>query len=82
MTLHPSEGMTKILLSTTSRFVGEYAFDHFLLTHAWPSGHSQAEGNLGHTENPMSRNYYVLTVKTPPKRVRSGSNPNRRLGNG
>lgn len=66
MTLRPSQDMTKILLSTTSRFMGEYASDGMLLTHAWPSGHRQAEGNLGLTENPMSRNYYALALETPP----------------
>ena len=66
MTLHPSENITKLLLSTTTRFVAEYASESILLTHAWPSGHRQAEGNLGRAENPMSRNYYVLVLKTPP----------------
>lgn len=66
MKLHADKDTTKILISTTSRFVGEYIEDDLLITHAWPSGTRQAEGNLGYTQNPMSRNYFVLAVRTPP----------------
>ena len=66
MALRPEEGMTKLLLSTPSRFTGEYSCDDLLFTHAWPSGPKQAQGNLGLTENPMSRNYFVLALDTPP----------------
>jgi hypothetical protein len=77
MRLHPDEDTTKILISTTSRFVGEYVQDDLLITHAWPSGHRQAEGNLGLTENPMSRNYFVLAVRTqPPDRLKTIAIPN------
>ncbi len=66
MTLRPEEGITKLLLSTPSRFTGEYGCDGLLFTHAWPSGPRQAQGNLGLTENPMSCNYFVLALETPP----------------
>jgi hypothetical protein len=66
MNLHPSRNITKILLSTTSRFVGEYQEANLLLTHAFPGGHGRTEVILGLTENPMSRNFFVLSLETPP----------------
>ena len=65
MALHPENDTTKLLLSTTSRFVGEYLQSDLLVTHAWASGRRQAQGNLGLTENPMSRNFFVLAFQTP-----------------
>jgi hypothetical protein len=37
-----------------------------LLTHAFPGGHGRTEVVLGLTENPMSRNFFVLSLDTPP----------------
>jgi hypothetical protein len=65
MALEPDKTVTKLLLSSTSRFVGEYKSDNWLLTHAWPASGEQVHGNLGIYENPLSRNFYVLAFKHP-----------------
>jgi len=59
MTLRPQEEITKILLSTPSRMVGEYEEDELLLTHAWTK-----EGALGYVT--LDKSYFILAVKTPP----------------
>ena len=61
MPIEPDKTVTKLLLSSTSRFVGEYKADDTLLTHAWPASGDQAPGNLGLFEGPLSRNFFVLS---------------------
>jgi len=68
MSLKPDNTIQKILISTTSRLLGEYESDDLLITHAWPS----EEICLGHRleENPVSRSSYIVafrTVKTKKK---------------
>ncbi|MHB8068189.1 MAG: hypothetical protein ACYDIC_09845 [Desulfobaccales bacterium] len=63
MALEPDKTVTKLLLSSTSHFVGEYRSDKWLLTHAWPDSVEQV--HLGIYENPLSRNFYVLAFKHP-----------------
>ncbi len=58
--LKPTETVNKMLISTTSRLVGEYEHKDFLITHAWPSSQSKSQISLGFTENPSCRNYYVF----------------------
>lgn len=68
--LRPSETVQRILLSTTSRLVGEFADDDVLVTHAWPG---MGDPNATHrwNEGPMSRSTYVLsfTTEAPLKNV-------------
>jgi hypothetical protein len=65
MALEPDRTVTKLLLSSTSRFVGEYKSDNWMVTHAWPASNKQIYGNLGMFENPMSKNFYILAFKHP-----------------
>lgn len=62
--LHPDETIQKILISTTSRLIGEYEGDNFLLTHAWQnfSHHGSSERMK---ESPVSRSAYIIIFKTP-----------------
>jgi hypothetical protein len=57
--LRPKEEITRILLSTPSRLVGEYEEDEVLITHAWTK-----ESVLRYVT--LDRSYFVLSVKTPP----------------
>ncbi len=61
----PKETIQKILISTTSRFVGEYEIDGLLLTHAWPN-FDKFPGQISITENPLCRNAFVVAFETPP----------------
>lgn len=63
--LKPDESHHSFLLSSTSRFVGEYESDDLLLTHAWPQLADSAKMAAGMQENPYSRNYYMLVAKIP-----------------
>ncbi len=76
MALEPDKTVTKLLLSSTSRFVGEYKSDNWLLTHAWPASCEQVHGRLGIYENPLSRNFYVLAFKHPEFQQESVIVPN------
>jgi hypothetical protein len=76
MNLKPDNTVTKLLLSSTSRFVGEYMSNNWLLTHAWPTNGEQI--HLGIYENPLSRNFYVLAFKHPEFNQESVVIPNYR----
>jgi hypothetical protein len=57
------ETLQRALISTTSRFVGEYSGDGFEITHAWPpSGVIRARV----FEGPTSRNAFMLSFRTEP----------------
>jgi hypothetical protein len=60
----PKETVQKILISTTSRLVGEYKTNEMLITHAWPSFKLPDQVTL--TENPLCRNSFVVVFETPP----------------
>lgn len=60
----PKETVQKILISTTSRLVGEHKTDEMLITHAWPS--FSLPDQLTQTENPHCRNSFVIVFETPP----------------
>jgi hypothetical protein len=63
--LRPNETIQKVLISTTSRLIGEYESDNLLITHAWPD-FSRVSHNLIYTESPLSRSSYVIVFKTEP----------------
>ena len=65
MCLEPDKTVTKLLLSSTSMFVGEFKTQDMVLTQAWPATGDQPHGNMGHVEGPLSRNFYVLAFKHP-----------------
>lgn len=61
--LRPDKKIQKLLISSTSKFVGEYESDSFLITHAFPLSNT-AIATTSLTENPHCRNYYVVVVNT------------------
>ncbi len=65
MTLRPEETIQKALLSTPSRFVGEYETEGVLLTHAWPGFHDRS-ASIRRQEGPASRSAYILAFRTEP----------------
>lgn len=71
MSLKPSETVQKLLLSTTSHFVGEYETEGLLLTHAWPRMHGRM-GFLRWEPSPISRGAFVLTFKTEAYTKKAG----------
>ncbi|RCW60164.1 hypothetical protein [Halanaerobium] len=62
--LKPNENIQKILISTTSRFKGEYETENLLITHSWIFNDS-VHLDLNSSENPYCRNYFTIVVKTP-----------------
>ncbi|WPN22277.1 HEPN domain-containing protein [Pseudomonas marginalis] len=65
MSLRPDETIQKILISTTSRFIGEYDSDDLLVTHAW-GGFASPFACIRGEENPASRNAFIISFKTEP----------------
>ena len=64
--LAPSETIQRVMISTTSYFVGEFCVDDTLIAHAWPrSGDRRAEMAF-FGEGPMSRCAFVVSFETPP----------------
>lgn len=63
--LRPKETVQKLLISTTSRFVGEYEKEDFLITQAWPN-FTDLHVWTTLTENPVHRNSFILAFTTPP----------------
>ncbi len=67
----PSDSIQKLLISTTSRLVGEYEDDGLLITHAWQfQNATRMEASL--TETPISRNAYVVAFRTPSMERKPG----------
>lgn len=64
--LRPDKCIHKLILSSTSRFIGEYENNDLLITHAWPSLENKAHIPVGLTENPYSRNYFAVVFKIEP----------------
>jgi hypothetical protein len=60
MPLRPDRTIIKILISSTSRFVGEYASKLFLITHSWNQRYDRASDLAQTRENPYCRNYFVV----------------------
>jgi hypothetical protein len=65
MSLQPKETVQKLLISTTSRLVGEYEKDRILITHAWPS-FSDTNIRERFSEGPVSRSAYIFAFETGP----------------
>ena len=63
----PCDTIQKILISTTSRFTGEYKDedDEFLITQAWQFQNA-ARSKAQFTETPISRNAFVVVFRTEP----------------
>ena len=68
--LRPDRTVQKLLISSTSRFVGEYESESLFITHAWQ--HGMLNGSTGMSENPYCRNYYVAVFKTSPIEKKAG----------
>ena len=71
MTLRPDETIQKVLLSTPSRFVGEYEAEGVLLTHAWPGFHDRS-ASIRWQEGPASRRAYIFAFRTEVAEKGSG----------
>lgn len=64
--LKPEKQVQKLLISSTSRFVGEYESEKFLITHSWSPIKDLVSLQNGISENPYCRNYYMVVIKTEP----------------
>jgi hypothetical protein len=73
MGLRPAETTHKALISTTSRFYGEYEADNILLTHAWAFSHRQLIDRLA--EGPASRSAFIFVFEAEPPDAPSGLLP-------
>lgn len=71
--LRPNETVQKILISTTSRMVGEYENEGILITHALASVSDLPARIL---ETPLSRSGYIIAFETPPIQKPSIIRPN------
>lgn len=65
MSLRPDQSVHKILISTTSRLVGEYQNGPVLLTHSWPDIMSKSSYSRI-VEGPASRSLFVFAFKIDP----------------
>jgi len=65
--LRPDETIQKLLISTTSRLVGEFESDLLLVAHAW------RDSQVSSTESPLSRSTYVVAFETEPHEKEVGS---------
>ena len=64
--IRPHPDVQKLLISTTSRFVGQLDIEDIFIGHANRGlGDGQAWARMG--EGPMSRSAYVLSFRTPPR---------------
>ena len=61
----PDETISKVLISSTSRFLGSFESDSNLLTHAWRS-FSDPIGNYSLEESPITRNAFIFAFETEP----------------
>lgn len=64
-TLRPKKTIQKILISTTSKLVGEYEGHGILLMLAWPNFYDRVAFTR-HSPGPGSRNAFVFAFETPP----------------
>lgn len=63
--LKPEKNTHKLLISSTSRFTGEYEDEDMLVTHMW-AVLDAARFSASISENPFCRNYFVIVFKTDP----------------
>ena len=65
--LRPPETIQKLLISTTSRMLGEFEGDLLLVAHAW------RDSQVNSTESPLSRSTYIVAFETEPHEKEVGS---------
>ena len=65
--LRPPETIQKLLISTTSRLLGEFESDLLLVAHAW------RDSQVNSTESPLSRSTYIVVFETEPHEKKVGS---------
>lgn len=65
ISLHPDKSIHKFLVSTPSRFVGEFETPDLLITHAFSSFQKDRDA-LGLRPGPYSRNFYIIIYRIPP----------------
>jgi hypothetical protein len=65
VSFRPSETVQKVMLSSTSRFVGELEQPDFLLAQAFPNLGDRL-GFTRMTEGPLSRSAFIACFETPP----------------
>ncbi len=70
--LQPTPTVYKILVSSTSRLVGEYTKADLVIKHAWPLNQQSTVG-MRLQETPISRFAYVLAFNTPPQKKEPGA---------
>lgn len=70
--LRPTETVQKLLISTTSRLVGEFERENLLVTHAFPDL-TNMSAFMRLEENALSRSCYVFAFRTEP--VKPGAGP-------
>jgi len=63
--LHPKKTIQKALISTTSRFFGEYEREGVLFTHAWHDFYKK-NAVIRLEEGPASRSTYIFAFETDP----------------
>ena len=61
--LRPDKAVHKILISTTSKFIGEYESQAMLISHAWKHA-TNSSGIIREEETPASRNSFVVAFRT------------------
>ncbi|BBI49872.1 hypothetical protein HORIV_22930 [Vreelandella olivaria] len=69
--LQPDATIHKILISTTSRMVGEFISDDILISHAWQN-FTNSSGAIRMEENPVSRSGFIIAFQTEPYRKEAG----------
>jgi Apea-like HEPN len=62
--LKPPETIGRLLISSPTRFTGEFGNDEVLITHAWDT--ENAHYSLGHQEGPYTRHYFVVSLAQEP----------------
>lgn len=69
--LRPDETIHKILISTTSRMVGEFISENMLISHAWPN-FANLSRRARMEESPVSRSGFIVAFKTDPYEIAPG----------
>jgi hypothetical protein len=69
--LRPDPTIHKLLISTTSRLVGEYENDSILISHAWQH-FSSSSVRAREVESPASRNAFVVAIRTESVEKKAG----------
>lgn len=78
MILRPKETIQKVLISTTSRLVGEYEKNGVLLAHAWPNSFGQS-ASTRFLEGPSSRSAYIFAFKIRIVKKKTSKLPKRSI---